>query len=149
MLVGDRAEGIICSCSWLKEDILLYAGIGDRAEGKSVHVPDFFFFFFFLFGDYLFSKDIHTTKVTGYHDFNTRRLTKKLLIHFETKLFKIILCQFHLCPFWAEVIRKRKNKINKESYKNDLKIKLAGGGRLPINVSVMRYRKGSRDLLTQ
>ena len=26
----------------------------------------------FNVGDYLFSKDIHTTKMTGYHDFNTR-----------------------------------------------------------------------------
>ena len=28
--------------------------------------------FLLTFGDYLFSKDIHTTKLTGYHDFNTR-----------------------------------------------------------------------------
>ena len=30
----------------------------------------------FNVGDYLFSKDIHTTKMTGYNEFNTRWLTK-------------------------------------------------------------------------
>ena len=32
-------------------------------------------------GDYLFSKDIHITKKTGYHDFNTRWLTKKKTVY--------------------------------------------------------------------
>ena len=71
-----------------------------------------------------------------------------LLIPFYNQVFVIILCHFHLCAFWIEVIRKGKNKTNKEPYKITLKINFdVGGGGLPINMSVMRYRKGSNDIL--
>ena len=52
------------------------------------------------FGNYLFSEDIHTTKVTCYHDFNTIHMTHKKTNYFKIFFFTLV----HLNRI--EVIRK-------------------------------------------
>ena len=42
------------------------------------------------FGNYLFSEDIHTTKVTCYHDFNTIHMTHKKTNYFKIFFFTLV-----------------------------------------------------------